>query len=80
MDTSHREANGLQWLKTRQHAAQRGESSSPDQIPEPVLNIVICNVLSEKTNKKYYKKDIFKGQKCVACCVVVIFNIVAVAN
>ena len=27
--------------KTRQHAAQRDESSSPDQIPDPVLNIVM---------------------------------------
>ena len=32
------------------HAAQRDESSSPDQIPDPVLNIVMY----EKTNKKYY--------------------------
>ena len=35
------EANGLQRLKTRQPAAQRDESSSPDQIPDPVLNIVM---------------------------------------
>ena len=37
------EAKGLQWWKTRQHAAQPDESLSPDKIPNPVLNIVrIC--------------------------------------
>ena len=39
------EANGLPWWKTRQLAAQCDELSSPDQIPDPVLNIVM-----------YYKK------------------------
>ena len=41
VDIVTEEANGLQWWKTRQHAAQHDESSSPGQITDPVLNIVM---------------------------------------
>ena len=44
------EANGLQWWKTREHAAQRDESSSPDQITDPVLNIVMYHMKRRKKN------------------------------
>ena len=41
-------------IKTEQHAAQSGDRSSPGQIPDPVLNIVMHYMI--KPNKKYYKK------------------------
>ena len=40
----------------REHAAQSGESSSPGQLPDPVLNFDIN--YTEKLQKNILKKDV----------------------